>query len=168
MEGDHYIDVEHQTSKLKTVSQQEAINQENESGHVLEPHTESLHKLFQIYASFGEPDNLTTLKSAKLQKMCRDAGLVTNTASAQSVLEQGYVIKQVTRTDIDLIFASICAQRNLELNREQTKESGFKSRNDLNKSHRSSSSFLHTPFRTNFDTQSVMSRAFSPLNSNRS
>jgi len=58
--------------------------------------------------------------------MCRDAGLVTSTASSQSVLQQGYVIKQVTRTDIDLIFASICAQRNLELNREQTKEPGFK------------------------------------------
>lgn len=97
------------------MSQQEAINQENEIGHVLEPHTDSLHKLFQIYASFGEPDNLTTLKSAKLQKLCRDAGIVSTAPNVQSVLKSGYVIKQVTRTDIDLIFTSVCAKRNQDL-----------------------------------------------------
>jgi len=36
MEGDHYIDMDHQTSKLKTVSQQEALNHENEIGYTLE------------------------------------------------------------------------------------------------------------------------------------
>jgi hypothetical protein len=86
MEGDHYIEVEHQTSKLKTVSQLDAINAENEIGYVLEPHTDNLNKLFQIYASFGEPDNLTILKSSKIQKLCRDAGLVCNHPSAITVL----------------------------------------------------------------------------------
>ena len=75
MEGDHYIDPDHQTSKFKTVSQQEEIKNENDMTYILDQHTEGLTKIFQIYASFGEPDNLTVLKSSKLQKMIRDAGL---------------------------------------------------------------------------------------------
>ena len=35
-----------------------------------------LNALFSFYCSYGDPTNTTSLKSAKLQKMLRDAGLV--------------------------------------------------------------------------------------------
>lgn len=57
MEGEHYIELDHQTSRLKTVQQKQTIDKENEIGFCLEPHTQDLQKLFAFYSSYGEPEN---------------------------------------------------------------------------------------------------------------
>jgi hypothetical protein len=76
LEGDQYIELEHQTSKLKTVSQQIELNCEEEIGSCLEPHEERLKHIFSFYASFGEPINTKYMKSSMIQKLMKDAGLV--------------------------------------------------------------------------------------------
>lgn len=54
----------------------EKLIMENDTGVVLEPHEEQLKKVFEVYCSFGEPLNTRFLKSIKLIKMLKDAGLV--------------------------------------------------------------------------------------------
>jgi hypothetical protein len=44
----------------------------------LQPFNSELKELFSIYASYGDPTNTIYLKSAKLQKMIKDAGLVSD------------------------------------------------------------------------------------------
>jgi len=63
----------------------------------LAPLTTDLKELFAIYASYGDPTNTTYLKSAKLQKMVKDAGLLHTS--------EHYVgAKKVTVTEVDLMF----------------------------------------------------------------
>ena len=108
IDAEHYIELEHQTSKLKTISQVQIITEENEIGSVLEPHEESLKQIFQIYASFGEPTNTKYLKSSKLQKLMREAGLTVGSTSAARTK----YVKQVTAADIDLIY-TFCTTKSL-------------------------------------------------------
>jgi len=75
LEGEEYIELEHQTSKLKTVSQQMELNFEEEIGSCLEPHEDRLKQIFSFYASFGEPTKTKYMKSSMIQKMMKDAGL---------------------------------------------------------------------------------------------
>lgn len=88
MEGDSYIECENQTSKLKTVSQQEQLEQENQIGHSLEKYSDKLKSIFEYYTRFGESDNTTYLKSIKLQKLVADAGLTTGASNLSSAVFQ--------------------------------------------------------------------------------
>ena len=46
LDGQQYVDVEYQTARLKTVVQQQAIQEENDIGAILEQHED---KLKQVY-----------------------------------------------------------------------------------------------------------------------
>lgn len=61
-----------------------------------------LKDLFQSYCSYGEPTNTVNLKSAKLQKMVKDAGLLVDDRNKSK--------SKVTVTEVDLMFTIICQE----------------------------------------------------------
>lgn len=70
----------------------------------LAPAHDVLKDLFVTYASYGDPTNTTILKSAKLQKMIKDAGLLHT--SENPVSENR--VRRVTTTEVDLMYTHIC------------------------------------------------------------
>jgi hypothetical protein len=54
----------------------EPTHEEEHQLNCLDSLSVDLKELFSIYASYGDPTNTTYLKSAKLQKMVKDAGLL--------------------------------------------------------------------------------------------
>ena len=72
--GNQYTETE---KHPKLLLQQKEIQQEEERlKSCLDPYLDDLKQVFQNYASYGEPVNMNTLKSSKLQKMLKDADLI--------------------------------------------------------------------------------------------
>lgn len=42
---------------------------------IFEKYLEDLHKIFECYCSFGEPDNFIHLSAAKFMKLLKDTGI---------------------------------------------------------------------------------------------
>lgn len=70
---------------------------EPESYDVCETYLDELHRLFEVYCSFGEPGNFNTLKSAKFMKLMKDCHVL-ETKNGSIGLEA---------QEIDLIFCSV-------------------------------------------------------------
>lgn len=76
---------------------------------------EELLKLFQMYSAIGDPTNTTKLKSARVMRMFREAGLLKanesmhykSTSMYQSVIKDSSPVS-ISSTQLDIIFKKIC------------------------------------------------------------
>lgn len=71
----------HKSSKhLRNLSSNKAlknaVNFEKINLEIFEEYAVELHRVFVAYASLGEPNNTTLLKSLKFHKMLKDAGIL--------------------------------------------------------------------------------------------
>lgn len=88
---------------------------------IFEDFSSELHKLFVAYASLGEPDNTTTLKSMKLHKMLKDAGVlakkgnsISQRPSRNSIRNSAFLYESgirvegfINTVDLDFIFVKL-------------------------------------------------------------